>query len=349
MHVVIASQLLGESDGGSQRSLRELAQVLMARGDRVTALASTLPPDVPGVRLGRVEDVPGALAAVAPDIVFTQLHWSLAFVEAARELRIPSVFFSRLGECLVGADLVVFNSRYCARRFPDLAGESLVVLPVVLAPVEDAVRREGRDVVLMANPIALKGGERLVAVARLVPEQRFLAVGGWWDPAEDGIDLSGQPNLEHWPAVADLSVLLARSVALLFPSVWPEPAGRVIVEACAAGVPVLASGVGGSPEMLGDAGTILPDDDRAWAQDVRRLAADDALWAQRSARAQQRASSFAAESAAAVDALLDRLDRLTARPARRPIALAVPPELAEHRYLTEHVFDLEAGDFSRTE
>jgi glycosyltransferase involved in cell wall biosynthesis len=48
-----------------------------------------------------------------------------------------------------------------------------------------------------------------------------------------------------------VSLLQAADVATV-PSVWPEPLSRSIMEALACGVPVVATAVGGSPEILTD-------------------------------------------------------------------------------------------------
>jgi glycosyltransferase involved in cell wall biosynthesis len=70
------------------------------------------------------------------------------------------------------------------------------------------------------------------------------------------------------------------SRALLFPSVWPEPFGRVIAEAMAAGLPVLGSPVGGAAELLASFGpgwSVPPGDVDAWVEGLARLESDDAV------------------------------------------------------------------------
>lgn len=62
--------------------------------------------------------------------------------------------------------------------------------------------------------------------------------------------------------------------AVLFPSAWEEPFGLVPIEAMACGVPVAASGTGGSSEFLADEQNCLlftPGDPASLADAVRRL------------------------------------------------------------------------------
>lgn len=76
----------------------------------------------------------------------------------------------------------------------------------------------------------------------------------------------------------DVPDLLAAVDLLLVPS-WEEPFGRSVVEAMAAGVPVLATDVGGPAEILrpARAGILLPPRDPApWAASAARLLADPA-------------------------------------------------------------------------
>lgn len=55
--------------------------------------------------------------------------------------------------------------------------------------------------------------------------------------------------------------LLRAADVFVAPSRWREPSGLTIGEAMATGLPVIASDVGGIPEVLGDAGVLIPPDD----------------------------------------------------------------------------------------
>jgi glycosyltransferase involved in cell wall biosynthesis len=73
--------------------------------------------------------------------------------------------------------------------------------------------------------------------------------------------------------------LLAEVDAVVLPSLWWENSPMVVLEALAAGVPVIASATGGVPELVSDgiSGLLVPPGDRQRLQ--------DALWAVASGRA----------------------------------------------------------------
>lgn len=86
----------------------------------------------------------------------------------------------------------------------------------------------------------------------------------------------------------------ARIHALVVPSVWEEPAGLVLVEGALAGVPLVASRVGGIPEIVRDPDEALlvpPGDPAALATALRRTLTEPEATA-RAARAKERAQGF---------------------------------------------------------
>lgn len=86
--------------------------------------------------------------------------------------------------------------------------------------------------------------------------------------------------------VSDMAAAFARADVVVLPSL-DEAAGSVLIEAMASGVPVVASAVGGIPELVGDAGILVSSRDRqAWIPALRRAP----TWAVAPGR--QRAASF---------------------------------------------------------
>jgi glycosyltransferase involved in cell wall biosynthesis len=109
-------------------------------------------------------------------------------------------------------------------------------------------------------------------------------------------DGAARPRLERatagWPAGkvtfagavtdADVPDHLATMDVLVLPSrttaSWAEQFGHVLIEAMAAGVPVVGSSSGAIPEVIGDAGLIFPEDDHeVLAAQLQRLLADGGL------------------------------------------------------------------------
>jgi glycosyltransferase involved in cell wall biosynthesis len=99
-------------------------------------------------------------------------------------------------------------------------------------------------------------------------------------PEAEALRLNAPPGVEFIGSVppAEVPALLARARALLVPSRWYEASPRTIIEAYAAGVPVIASGLGALPEVVKDgiSGYVVPPDDAgAWAEAAGRLLHDD--------------------------------------------------------------------------
>jgi glycosyltransferase involved in cell wall biosynthesis len=89
--------------------------------------------------------------------------------------------------------------------------------------------------------------------------------------------------------------LRAHAAFVVAPSRWDEPCPYSVIEALAAGLPVLASGRGGHPELVGT-DRVLPDRDvDAWAAAMRAMWDDDAARIHRSEEALARARELFGE------------------------------------------------------
>ncbi len=94
-------------------------------------------------------------------------------------------------------------------------------------------------------------------------------------------------------APAEMPRWLGSLTALVHCPQRPEPFGRVLAEALATGIPVVACAEGAAPEVLGGAGLLAaPHDDAMLAGLVRRLLADPELRARLALAGRQRAETL---------------------------------------------------------
>jgi glycosyltransferase involved in cell wall biosynthesis len=192
------------------------------------------------------------------------------------------------------ADLVLANSRYMQAVVGRFHGiEARVVYPAIdLARYR--VERPDAGRVLFCKARYAKGLPVFCDIARRLPATRFLVTGRVrWRARRR---LARLPNAECVGRVGDMREAYRRARVLLGPSIWPEPFGRVFVEAAASGIPSVASARGGIPEAVGDGGMLIRDvfDPDAWADALGRLD-DPATYAALSAKALDHAGRFAAE------------------------------------------------------
>ena len=117
----------------------------------------------------------------------------------------------------------------------------------------------------------VKGVETLIAAcnrrAELGRPVRLVAVGQpiWHQSDSDGQDylerlrdLAKPTQADFVGARTDIVPMYRAADVVVVPSIWPEPFGRVVIEAMACGRAVIASRVGGIPEILtGDLAPLL--------------------------------------------------------------------------------------------
>ena len=106
---------------------------------------------------------------------------------------------------------------------------------------------------------------------------------------------AGRVRFQGFVPHAEVPAWLASADVLVLPSVYEE-LGSVLLEGIAAGLPVVASAVGGIPDALGDAGRLVPPGDpAALAAAVDELLGDPALAAGLGEAARRRAAAFSWE------------------------------------------------------
>ena len=145
-----------------------------------------------------------------------------------------------------------------------------------------------------------KGVDVLIrAAARLDANVRLILLGS--GPAESALrrlaaDCGIAPRVQFKPWISSLEFpeFLRTIDALVLSSItqpnWKEQFGRVLIEAMACGVPVVGSTCGEIPNVIGDAGLIVPENDPdALADALRRLQYDATLRAGLSRKGRDRA------------------------------------------------------------
>jgi glycosyltransferase involved in cell wall biosynthesis len=121
------------------------------------------------------------------------------------------------------------------------------------------------------------------------------------------IGVGERVTFHGWVEPDEAADLIAAARAVVFPSIWHEPAGLVTLESAAHARPVIASRVGGIPEYAHPdfALRVEPGDAAALARSVNRLATDLSL-----ARTMGAAGRRHAQTTFAMNPYLDRIDTI---------------------------------------
>jgi starch synthase len=221
-------------------------------------------------------------------------------------LRAAWVDLAARRRALASADRVIAVSRGILRAYPERLvdrGRARVVRS--LPPSPDVRPHEASDVRkrfdLGDRPVVLYAGKRSVGkgTAVLVSAMEtiraelpgvqfvFAGKGDLALPAHDAVVALGSVDQ------ATLFGLYAAADVVVVPSIWPEPLSRVLLEAMRFGRPVVASAVGGSPEIVDDGvtGVLVPRGDAgALAAAVTGLLRDPERRARMGAAAARRAA-----------------------------------------------------------
>ena len=156
-----------------------------------------------------------------------------------------------------------------------------------------ALLRTKRNFVFPAKSRRDGPGEHFLYFGRLAPEKGLRVLMHAWKSidaqlliAGDGPDRSvleamAPPNVTFLGAVDQLTLadLLRGARASLMPSLGFETSGRTIIESYAAGVPVIASNIGGIPEAIshGHTGFLVESGNNVEIESAARLLSNDSV------------------------------------------------------------------------
>ncbi len=172
---------------------------------------------------------------------------------------------------LFGIDVIFVCSRHDQQMYEKRRG----IYTHLAYPLVDInnyiVMNSHPQFITMVNYQKRKGGNTFRKIARRLPKEQFLAVRGWITIKPKYIRQTG--NLTIVGPYKDMRTVYAKTRLLLVPSIWKEPFGRVILEAMANGIPVVASNVGGIPEAIEDGGVLVDDyrDPDVWIREIRKF------------------------------------------------------------------------------
>ncbi len=163
-------------------------------------------------------------------------------------------------EFLRRADAVIGVSEYVTSYMRDCSGIPAIHVPIALPEPGPHPKLGSFDhpYVTLVNPCAVKGLLVFLALAEAMPHLKFAAVPTWGTTSDDLHQIKRYPNITILPKVDLINDLFARTRVLLVPSLWTEARSRLVVEAMLAGVPVIASNLGGLPEAKMHVPYILP-------------------------------------------------------------------------------------------
>jgi len=215
-------------------------------------------------------------------------------------------------------DGVLTCSEFLSGVYRDALGLASTALPSPLDPAETIAPDREPIFFTAINPSVEKGVFFLARLAEELavrrPDIPLLFIesrgsGGLLVQAglAGGFDLRRHESLMFAPAVAKPAEIFRGTRALLVPSVWDEPFGRVAAEALLNGVPPIVSDRGGLPEAANSGGFVLPlppsltmatrlpvaaADVAPWLDLIIRLADDQEFYAAASARARAAGAAY---------------------------------------------------------
>jgi len=237
--------------------------------------------------------VDGRLPKLASPLAIPYMKWDLATKRQA----------------LHGADAIIAVSEAIAAELRGAALQSVHVLPNIvdaeevrrIASAPAGIALPDNFVLFVGKLEANKGARDLIpTLAQAKTGLPLLILGnGSLDRAirEQAAKAGIAVHLPGWADRDDVLRAMKRARALVFPSTWPEPLSRVLLEALALGTPIAAMDTGGTSELIEDGiSGLLAHDVTHLGDALARIVHDGAVRSSLSEGALSRARAFSPQT-----------------------------------------------------
>ena len=296
-------------NAGAEAMLHQILVGLMEKGHEVRVITRN-PGDIIYEGIPIIDrDSKEALAAIQwSDIIFTHLDHTRRAVLLASQYHKKIVHLVHNDKQLsynkinrASCNLAIANSQW----IKDTIRHGID--SVILYPPTDPARYKvdtTREAITLINMNEAKGGKIFWQLARIFPNRKFIGVKGAYG---EQITFDRElPNVTIYENSPDVNKIYAQSRIVLMPSSY-ESWGRVAIEACCSGIPVIAAPTPGLKESLGYAGIFADHDDVAGFAEAINSLDDPNAYKQFSDLASQRAVEITAEFYKQLDIVEDKL------------------------------------------
>ena len=177
-------------------------------------------------------------------------------------------------------DLFLPESLFLRNKFIERGFLPKKVRHLPLFVPEQLFCKNGRDqgyIFFFSKLEPKKGIHILLEACRLIPDTNVVLAGGVEEPLKSMMATLLPPNVHYYIGIKhgeELRELLFNARAVVVPSLWYENQPFCIMEAFAAGKPVIASDIGGMTELVkhGERGLLVPPGDiSALASSMERI------------------------------------------------------------------------------
>lgn len=271
----------------------------------------------------RTSGIREALEGLEPDVVDFHYRWARSYTKGVISFEAPKVFtwhnsfgegegivktFSKWNDVLFTRHIGGFARIACVSKFVmnDLTSRGFPAEKLRAVPngveIPAASTKEDDFILFIGRLVRTKGLPYLLeAMTKVKTDLVICGAGPEMDRLKKRAVVLGVSDRVRFEGVVTEEVkqaMLSTCKVFVFPSIW-ESYGIAAAEAMSYGKPVVATNVGGLPEVIGEGGLLVaPRDPSALAGAIAKLLSDDELRADMGRRARTRTMTFTWEKAA---------------------------------------------------